>query len=161
MGPASGYALRRNASNVAEICSPIFEISFSLTINDSVSSTEGTLLPSANDLRLLRLGVILGGSEVHRFSRRSAVCSILVAPVVDICPDFNHDLLTSPLVGLSSPSSVNHIEYSVANGLIKSNVVSPTARHRCDVSSWLCWPDAKPLKWTPLLVASLGVIPRV
>ena len=30
--------------------------------------------------------------------------------------------------------------------------VSPTARHRCDVSSVLCSPDAKPRRWAPPLV---------
>ena len=32
--------------------------------------------------------------------------------------------------------------------------------HRCDVSSELCCPDAKPRRWAPL-VTRFGVIPRV
>ena len=36
-------------------------------------------------------------------------------------------------------------------GTMKSDTVSPTARHRCDVSSELCCPGANPRKWTTLL----------
>ena len=39
--------------------------------------------------------------------------------------------------------------------------VSPTARHRCDVSSELCCPGAKPRRWAPSLDTRFGVIPRV
>ena len=39
--------------------------------------------------------------------------------------------------------------------------VSPTARLRCDVSSELCSPGAKPRRWAPPLVTRFGVIPRV
>ena len=45
-------------------------------------------------------------------------------------------------------------------GLVKSNAVSPTARHRCDVSSELCCPDAKPRRWIPPLVTRFSVISR-
>ena len=38
---------------------------------------------------------------------------------------------------------------------------SPTARHRCDVSSELCCPSAKPRRWAPLLVTRFDVIPQV
>ena len=38
---------------------------------------------------------------------------------------------------------------------------SPTARHRCDVSSELCCPDAKPRRWVPPLVTRFGIIRRV
>ena len=41
------------------------------------------------------------------------------------------------------------------------NTVSPTARHRCDVSSDLRSPGAKLRRWAPPLVTRLGVIPRV
>ena len=37
-------------------------------------------------------------------------------------------------------------------GPVKSHRVSPTTRHRCDVSSELCVPDAKPRIWIPALV---------
>ena len=37
-------------------------------------------------------------------------------------------------------------------GLVKSDTMSPTACHRCDVSSELCCPGAKPRRWTPPLV---------
>ena len=46
-------------------------------------------------------------------------------------------------------------------GPVKLDTVSPTARHRCDVSSELCCPGAKPQRWAPLFVIRLGVIPRV
>ena len=36
--------------------------------------------------------------------------------------------------------------------------VSPTTRHRCDVSSELCCPGAKPRRWAPQLVTRLSVI---
>ena len=36
-----------------------------------------------------------------------------------------------------------------------------TARHRCDVSSGLCCPGAKPRKWAPPLVTRFGVLTRV
>ena len=38
---------------------------------------------------------------------------------------------------------------------------SPTARHRCDVSSELCSPGAKPRRWASPLVTRFGVLPRV
>ena len=44
---------------------------------------------------------------------------------------------------------------------VKSATVSPIARHRCDVSSELCCPGAKPRRWIPPLVTRFGVIPRV
>ena len=37
--------------------------------------------------------------------------------------------------------------------------MAPTARHRCDVSSELCSPGAKPQRWAPPLVTRFGVIP--
>ena len=45
-------------------------------------------------------------------------------------------------------------------GPVKS-AVSPTTRHRCDVSSELCCPGAKPRRWAPQLVTRFGVIRRV
>ena len=44
---------------------------------------------------------------------------------------------------------------------VKSDTVLPTTRHRCDVSSELCCPVAKPRRWAPPLVTRFGVIPRV
>ena len=46
-------------------------------------------------------------------------------------------------------------------GPVKSDTVSPTARHRCNVTLELCCPGAKPRRWAPPLVTSFGVIPRV
>ena len=47
-------------------------------------------------------------------------------------------------------------------GPVKSDAVSPTARHRWDASSSeLCCPGAKPQKWALSLVTHFGVIPRV
>ena len=39
--------------------------------------------------------------------------------------------------------------------------MSPTARHRCEVSSGLCCSGAKLGRWAPPLVIRFGVIPRV
>ena len=39
--------------------------------------------------------------------------------------------------------------------------MSPTTRHRCDVSSELCSPGAKPRRWAPQLVTRFGVLRRV
>ena len=39
--------------------------------------------------------------------------------------------------------------------------MSPTARHRCDVSSELCFPGAKPRRWAPPLLTRCGVILRM
>ena len=39
--------------------------------------------------------------------------------------------------------------------------VLPTARHRCDNSSELCYPDAKPPRWIPRHVTRFDVIPQV
>ena len=40
---------------------------------------------------------------------------------------------------------------------VKSGTASPTARHRCDIPSELCFPGAKPRRWTPPLVTSYSV----
>ena len=50
---------------------------------------------------------------------------------------------------------------SLIPGPVKSNTMSPTARHRCDVSSELCCSVAKPRRWIPPLVTRFGVTPRV
>ena len=50
--------------------------------------------------------------------------------------------------------------YCSVPGWVKSDTVSPTARHRCDVSSELCCPDAKQRRWTPPLVTRFGAISR-
>ena len=41
------------------------------------------------------------------------------------------------------------------------DTVSPTTRHRCDVSSELCSPGAQPRRWAPQLITRFGVIRRV
>ena len=41
---------------------------------------------------------------------------------------------------------------------VKSDTVSPMVRHRCDVSSELCCPGAKPRRWAPPFVLRFGVI---
>ena len=46
-------------------------------------------------------------------------------------------------------------------GSVKSDKMSPSARHRCDVSSELCYSCAKLRRWVPLLVTRFGVIPQV
>ena len=62
--------------------------------------------------------------------------------------------------------SVNDIAI-VARGLglilgpVKLDKVSPTARHRCHLSSELCCPDAEQWRWTSPFVKRFGVIPRV
>ena len=44
---------------------------------------------------------------------------------------------------------------------VKSDTVSLTVRHRCNVSSELCSPGAKPRRLAQLLVTRFGVKPRV
>ena len=44
---------------------------------------------------------------------------------------------------------------------VESDAVSSMARHRCDVSSKLCYLDSKPWRWIPQLVTRFGVIRRV
>ena len=46
-------------------------------------------------------------------------------------------------------------------GSVKSDTVSPTARHRCDVSSELCCIGAMPRTRVPPLVTRFGVITRL
>ena len=46
-------------------------------------------------------------------------------------------------------------------GPVKLDTVSPTIRHRCDVSSELCCPGAKPRRWAPPPVTRFGMLPRV
>ena len=46
-------------------------------------------------------------------------------------------------------------------GPVKSDTMSPTARHCCDVSLKLYSPDAKSRRWIPPLVTRFGKIPRV
>ena len=46
-------------------------------------------------------------------------------------------------------------------GTIKSDSVTPTASHRCNVSSELRCPDAKPWRWATPLITRFVVIPRV
>ena len=41
------------------------------------------------------------------------------------------------------------------------SIPSPTTRHRCDVSSELRYPGAKPRRWAPQLVTRFDVIRRV
>ena len=53
------------------------------------------------------------------------------------------------------------IDVQVDSGLIKSDTVSPTARHRCDVCSELCFSSAELQTWAPPVVSRCGVIPRV
>ena len=45
-------------------------------------------------------------------------------------------------------------------GPVKSTV-SPTARHRCDVSLEMCCPGAKSRRWASPLVTAFGVLSRV
>ena len=54
--------------------------------------------------------------------------------------------------------SVREVWVSIT-GAVKSDTVSPTARHHCDVSSELCCPGAKSRSWAPTLATRFGVIP--
>ena len=45
-------------------------------------------------------------------------------------------------------------------GRVKSHTVPSTARHRCEVSSEMCYPSAKPWRLAPLLVTRFGVMLR-
>ena len=44
---------------------------------------------------------------------------------------------------------------------VKSDTLSSTARHRCDVSSEPCCPGVKPRRWTQPLITHFGVAPQV
>ena len=61
---------------------------------------------------------------------------------------------------LSLPLSVEKIGDSIPWS-VKSDTVSPTARHRCDVSSELCCLGSEPRRWNPPLVTRFGVMSRV
>ena len=66
----------------------------------------------------------------------------------------------STALWLSSSLSARQIWSSIP-GPVKSDTVSPTGHHCCDVSSKLCRPGAKPRRWIPEFVTRFGVIPRV
>ena len=44
---------------------------------------------------------------------------------------------------------------------VKSGTVPLKVRHRCNVSSELSWPGAKPQRWIPQLVTRFDVMARV
>ena len=46
-------------------------------------------------------------------------------------------------------------------GPFTSDAVSPTAGHRCEISSQSNCPVAKPQRWVSPLATCIGVIPRV
>ena len=50
-------------------------------------------------------------------------------------------------VGKTSLSVRKVCGFGSIHGPVKFDTVSPTARHRCDVSSKLCWPGAQPRRW--------------
>ena len=60
-------------------------------------------------------------------------------------------LFSYRLVGVVTLLSVREVEGSIA-GSVKSDAVSPTARHRCDVSFELCCRSVKPRRLAPSLV---------
>ena len=73
----------------------------------------------------------------------------------------NSDNKTGRLVQFYGTSlSVREVWGSIP-GPVKSNTVSPTARHRVDVSSELCYPSAETRRWAPPIVPLFGVISRV
>ena len=76
--------------------------------------------------------------------------------------NFKHqvDILTGRLARLPSARyRCGSLGFDSRTGQI--GTVSPTTRHRCDVSSELCCTDAKLRRWTPPLVTRFGVIRRV
>ena len=56
--------------------------------------------------------------------------------------------------------SVREVRGSILSP-VKSDPVSPTACHRRNVSSELCWPDDEPRRCAPPLVTRFGVIPPI
>ena len=72
-----------------------------------------------------------------------------------------HTIAYRPLAQLLNACAIGAggLEFNARAGQI--GTVSPTARHRFDVSSELCSPGAKPRRWAPPFVTRLGIIPRV
>ena len=76
---------------------------------------------------------------------------------------FSNNLQTNVFALLKTTKSASLSAREVGGsilGPIKSSAVPPTTLHRCCVSSKLCWPGAKPLRWVLPLVTRFGVIPR-
>ena len=67
-------------------------------------------------------------------------------------------VITGRLAQLLSTSLLMREVWDSIPGLVKSDTVSPTTRHCCDVFSELCCLGAKPRPWSPPLVTRLGVI---
>ena len=62
-----------------------------------------------------------------------------------------------PLAQLLSAQAIGAGGLEFNSGAGQIGAVSPTACHRCDVSSELCSPGAKPRRRAPLLVTRFGV----
>ena len=94
---------------------------------------------------------------------------IVVAAMLISAPSPQHDkeydkrkdlLQNQPVISVvCTLLSVREVWGSIP-GSVKSDTVSPTACHRCDVSSELCCQGAKQRRWAPLLVTRFGVISR-
>ena len=70
-------------------------------------------------------------------------------------------LMNQPLAQLFSAHAIDAGGLRFTSRVGQIGTVSPTARHRCDVSSQLCIPCAKQRRWAPPLVTRFGVLPRV
>ena len=66
-----------------------------------------------------------------------------------------------PLVQLLNAHAIGEDGLGFKSQVGQIGTVSPTARHRCDVSSELCSEGAKPRRWIPPVVTRFDVITRV
>ena len=70
--------------------------------------------------------------------------------------------INRPLAQLLSTQAIGAAGLRLDSRVGQIDTMSPTARHRCDVSSKLCGPSgAKSRRWIPLLVTRFGVLTRV
>ena len=87
---------------------------------------------------------------------------VLVIKQLIMRQSFNRDYLTGGLPQTVFKTLLSVWEVWGSNpGSLKLNTVSPIARHRCDYSSQLCYPGAKPRRWAPPLITRLSVIMRL
>ena len=71
------------------------------------------------------------------------------------------NLVELPVDGVVNDTANGAVGLAFDSQACQIGSVSPTTRHRCDVSSELCCPGAKSRRWIPALVTRFGVMPRV
>ena len=86
----------------------------------------------------------------------------MAVPGFVLCPIcLNKELSYWPFAQLPSQHAIGAGSLGFKSRIDQIGTVSPTTRHRYDVSSELHCPGAKPRRWAPQLVTRFGVIPRV